>query len=131
MAVEQNKPTPPANKQDPGPAQKQDSGPVAGQDFPDASAVAPAKALVEVSPGVVPDAGKNALMEAVLLKAPHLDAAFASRFNLDDDYLVGVAQGAIPPPPWVPENDLTELRFEGGSWSVTAKGNPASNAISR
>jgi hypothetical protein len=86
---------------------------------------------VEVSPGVVPDAGKSKLFEAVLLKAPHLDAAFASRFDLPDEYLVKVANGEAPPPPWVPENDLTELVFEGGSWSVVAKGNPANNAISR
>jgi hypothetical protein len=73
-------------------------------------------------------------MEAVLLKAPHLDEAFARRFNLDEDYLVSVANGSTPPPPWVPENDLTELHFTGGSWSVTGKGvNPLApgNAISR
>jgi len=107
---------------------------VAGNDFPDASAVAPEKALVEVAPSVVPDAGKSALYEAVLLKAPHLDKAFADRFNLPEEYLVAVANGSTPPPPWVPENDLTELHFAGGSWSVVGKGvNPTApgNAISR
>lgn len=107
---------------------------VAGQDFPDASAVSPEKALVEVAPSVVPAEGRSALQEAVLLRAPHLDAAFAARFGLDEAYLVGVANGEIPPPPWVPENDMTELHYTGGSWSVVGKGvNPKApgNAISR
>lgn len=107
---------------------------VAGQDFPDAGAVAPEKALVEVAPSVVPDAGRSALEEAVLLKAPHLDRAFAARFGLDEAYLVQVANGEVPPPPWVPENDMTELHYAGGSWSVVGKGvNPVApgNAISR
>ena len=73
-------------------------------------------------------------MEAVLLKAPHLDEAFAQRFGLSEEYLISVAQGGTPPPPWVPENDLTELHYLGGSWSIVGKGvNPLAdgNAISR
>lgn len=54
--------------------------------------------------------------------APHCDAAFAARFDLDDDYLDQVARGEIPPPPFVPENDASELHFRAGAWVITAKG---------
>jgi hypothetical protein len=66
-----------------------------------------------------PDAS---LFDRAKLKAPNLTPEFVSSYKLDDDYLERVARGEEPPPPYIPENDVTELHYLGGSWSITAKG---------
>lgn len=73
------------------------------------------------SPDDVKDSDLS-VFEAARTKAPSLTKEFVAKHKLDDDDLMEIAVGSQPPPPFVPENDFTELHRTGGGWTVTAKG---------
>lgn len=60
--------------------------------------------------------------DAAKAKAPSLTREFCEKFGLDEAYLANIAAGLTPPPPFIPENDVTELHHDNGVWFVTAKG---------
>ncbi len=104
----------------------------AGVDFPK---VESDSGVVEVSAGVTPDAGKDDLLSAAQVKAPHLTAEFIKEHDLDDDYLARVARGEEPPPPYNGPVYVTDLHRTPGGWQITPKGvkpeDVGKNAISR
>ena len=65
------------------------------------------------------------LLAAAQIKAPHVDRAFLSEHDLDDDYLRRLASGEEPPPPYNgPDTSATDLHLTPGGWQNTPAGVP-------
>jgi hypothetical protein len=98
-------------------------------------AVDPNRIPAEVSHGVSPDAGGDALLAAAQAKAPNLTREFADRYGLGDDVLAGIARGEVPPPPHVGPVHSSDLYLTPGGWVSAAPGVPleaaGGNAIAR
>jgi hypothetical protein len=60
------------------------------------------------------------LLAAAQKKAPHLTAEFCDKHELSDEYLQGIADGLIPPPPMAGPG--VSQRFSGGAWTSVQDG---------
>jgi hypothetical protein len=81
----------------------------------EAAAVPPA-----VPPAAVPPGDLPSQVQAV---APHVDAAFIAKYQLDDAYLQQIVNREVPAPPDNgPDTSATELYKTDGGWQLTAAG---------
>jgi hypothetical protein len=97
--------------------------------------VNPDRIPAEVTPGVSPDAGGDALFAAALAKAPNLTREFVSKMKISDEMLAQIARGEVPPPPAIGPIYTTDLYLTPGGWQQTPPGVPpqdvGKNAIGR
>jgi hypothetical protein len=97
--------------------------------------VNPDRIPVEVTPGVSPDAGGDALFAAALAKAPNLTREFVDKMGISDEMLAGIARGEIPPPPAIGPVYTSDLYLTPAGWQQTPPGVPpqdvGKNAIAR
>jgi len=97
--------------------------------------VDPARIPAEVTPGVSPNAGGDALLAAAQAKAPSLTREFVTKMGLTDAYLAQIARGEVPPPPTPGPLHSADLHLTPGGWQQTPPGvSPADvggNAIAR
>lgn len=93
------------------------------QNLNPASPPAPADAPAPIAANEPVPEKKSDKMAAVQARAPHVDDAFAKKHGLDDDYLTGLADGTIPPPPYHgPDESMSEQYNTPGGWQTTAAG---------
>lgn len=95
--------------------------------------VDPANLPVEVTPGVQPDAGGDALLAAAQAKAPNLTAEFVKAYKFTPEMLADIARGSVPPPPAIGPAYTADLYLTPAGWQQTAPGVAPgqSTAISR
>lgn len=97
--------------------------------------VDPKRIPAEVTPGVSPDAGGDALLAAAQARAPSLTAEFVAAYGLTDADLGAIARGEVPPPPTPGPVHSADLYLTPGGWQQTPPGVPpgdvGKNAIAR
>jgi len=97
--------------------------------------VDPDRIPAEVTPGVTPNAGGDALLAAAQAKAPSLTREFVDKMGLDDAYLAQIARGEVPPPPTPGPLHSADLHLTPGGWQQTPPGVPpadvGANSIAR
>lgn len=84
--------------------------------------VDPARIPVEVTPGVMPDAGKDKLLAAAQAAAPNLTPEFVTQYKLSDDDLAKIARREVPPPPSVGPIRSSDLYLTPGGWQNVPPG---------
>lgn len=84
--------------------------------------VDPANIPAEVTPGVMPDAGKDKLLAAAQAKAPNLTKEFVATYGLKDEDLAAIARGEVPPPPSVGPIRSSDLYLTPGGWQNVPPG---------
>jgi hypothetical protein len=97
--------------------------------------VNPDRIPAEVTPGVSPDAGGDALLAAAQAKAPNLTREFVTKMKISDEMLAQIARGEISPPPAIGPNYTADLYLTPGGWQQTPPGVPpedvGKNAVGR
>lgn len=93
-------------------------------DGPVVPGVDPDRIPAEVTPGVSPDAGGDALLAAAQAKAPNLTAEFVSKMKITDEMLGQIARGEISPPPAIGPIYTADLYLTPGGWQQTPPGVP-------
>jgi hypothetical protein len=86
--------------------------------------VNPDRIPAEVTPGVSPDAGGDALLAAAQAKAPNLTKEFVSKMGVTDEMLAQIARGEISPPPAIGPIYTADLHLTPGGWQQTPPGVP-------
>jgi hypothetical protein len=86
--------------------------------------VNPDRIPAEVTPGVSPDAGGDALLAAAQAKAPNLTAEFVTKMKITNEMLAQIARGEVPPPPSIGPIYTTDLYLTPGGWQQTPPGVP-------
>jgi hypothetical protein len=86
--------------------------------------VNPDRIPAEVTPGVSPDAGGDALLAAAQAKAPNLTREFVSKMKISDEMLAQIARGEISPPPAIGPVYTADLYLTPGGWQQTPPGVP-------
>jgi hypothetical protein len=86
--------------------------------------VNPDRIPAEVTPGVSPDAGGDALLAAAQAKAPNLTREFVSKMKISDEMLAQIARGEVSPPPAIGPVYTTDLYLTPGGWQQTPPGVP-------
>lgn len=84
--------------------------------------VDPARIPAEVTPGVMPNAGSDALLAAAQAAAPNLTKEFVAQYKLSDDDLARIARREVPPPPSVGPIRSSDLWLTPGGWQNTPPG---------
>jgi hypothetical protein len=86
------------------------------------SFVDPDNIRADVTPGVQPDSGGDALLAAAQEKAPNLTADFVKAYKLTDQNLADIANGSVPPPPAIGPEHTSDLYLTPGGWQQTPPG---------
>lgn len=84
--------------------------------------VDPKRIPAEVTPGVTPDAGRDALLAAAQAAAPNLTREFADSYELGDDVLAAIARREVPPPPAAGPIHSSDLYLTPGGWQNVPPG---------
>lgn len=65
---------------------------------------------------------RDALLAAAQEKAPSLTREFADAMGLDDDLLIRIARGEVPPPPTIGPIHTADLYLTPAGWQQTPRG---------
>jgi hypothetical protein len=95
-----------------------DGGPVVGA----VPSVDPKRIPADVSQGVSPDSGGDALLAAAQAAAPNLTREFVEAYELDDEVLAAIARREVPPPPTVGPIRSSDLYLTPGGWQNVPPG---------
>jgi hypothetical protein len=73
-------------------------------------------------PPVRPVEKDSGLLAAAKARAPHLTAEFVAEHGLTDQDVQDIADGLVPPPPYIGPVPVVDLHRTPGGWQITPKG---------